>query len=315
MKQGTKYKRYTEEENQFLRDNYAKMTLTELSQILGRDRKAIGVHAVHIGIPVKQSCVPLNKEELKYIAENSNRVYSEIAHNLNRSPSAIHSALEKLNLGPIVTNSKTFTSEQRSFMIANKENMSYEQIAQIMNRSITSIKRFFWMHRKRTNTQIPTNTWTDEENNILINNYSNTKSDELYKMISTRTPRAIESHVSYLRHRNKVLIPVPSKRLETFSTKHGQWIAENYITKSVKEMAELLDVPIRKVYDCIYDINQKSEIKIHKNASHRLWTKPEIEFLLKNYKIMPTKDIAKKLGLPVAAIYSKAHTVFKKSTE
>lgn len=89
-------KRWNEDELRFLKDNYATMPYSEISQKLERTEGAIRAKCFDLGLVKKDFW---SEEEISFIRENvSNYTYKEMARILNRSENSVHLKANKMGV-------------------------------------------------------------------------------------------------------------------------------------------------------------------------------------------------------------------------
>lgn len=81
-------RRWTEEDNNYLRENFNKHTYKELAQLLNRSVEATKIQSKKLGLR-KAVANEWTKEEMEYLKENINKYsYEELGQLLNRTPAA-----------------------------------------------------------------------------------------------------------------------------------------------------------------------------------------------------------------------------------
>ena len=90
-----RYKPWSEEDKQFIRDNRETMTDVEIAEALGRTRKAIGLMRHRMGLV--HSPNKITDEEIEFIKSHVGKItYSQIAKELGRSLPTIYETVRKL---------------------------------------------------------------------------------------------------------------------------------------------------------------------------------------------------------------------------
>lgn len=205
--------RWTKDEIEYLRDNYKKLSLKELSVKLDRNTDAIKCKASSLKISVQPRF--WTTEEDNYIRENYGKFPAkDIAEKLNRQYHAVRTRASDLNV-PIyypenksvkskishienieVLNTTRWTKEEDNFLIENYHKFSAKELSEKLSRGYDATKK-----RAKTLkiTNKPSDVWTDAEIEILKNEYGKISYEELLKKYNwNRTEVSIEHKVNKL---------------------------------------------------------------------------------------------------------------------
>ena len=130
----------TEEEKQFILDNYKTMTNIEIAEKLGRTKNTINTLKYKLGITKKYNTLSnATEEEKQFILDNYKTMTSkEMAKKLNRTEYSIN--VIRRNLG--LAKRKKFTEEEKQFILDNYKTMTSKEIAEKLDSSVITINQY-----------------------------------------------------------------------------------------------------------------------------------------------------------------------------
>ena len=238
----------TEEEKQFILDNYKTMTKKELVKALNRDYSTIRRWMINLGLEYTARKRFITEEEKQFILDNYKTMnIAEIAKELNRDYKFIKKFLVNNNLTP-KRYRMHFTEEEKQFILDNYKTMTNIEIAEKLGRTKNTIDTLKYKLgiTKKCNTL---SNATEEEKQFILDNYKTITSKEMAKKLNKT-----EYSINVIR-RNLGL----AKR-KKFTEEEKQFILDNYKTMTSKEIAEKLD-------SSVITINQyKRKFKEAENA-------------------------------------------------
>ncbi len=122
---------WTDDEIEFLKNNYLTMTYVEIASHLKRSLRSVHGKAHLLKLQKGVSTKNWTKEEIQFLRENANSMgYDEIAKHINRSPSAIYNKVYELQLiEDDNKNCRKLKKEQVLFIINNCDKMTDSQLA------------------------------------------------------------------------------------------------------------------------------------------------------------------------------------------
>ena len=244
----------TEEEKQFILDNYKTMTKKELVKALNRDYSTIRRWMIDLGLEYTPRKRFITEEEKQFILDNYKTMnIAEIAKELNRDYKFIKKFLVNNNLTP-KRYRMHFTEEEKQFILDNYKTMTNIEIAEKLGRTKNTIDTLKYKLgiTKKCNTL---SNATEEEKQFVLDNYKTMTSKEMAKKLNKT-----EYSINVIR-RNLGL----AKR-KKFTEEEKQFILDNYKTMTSKEIAEKLD-------SSVITINQYKrkfkEAEMHNNFKRR----------------------------------------------
>lgn len=138
-----KGKRWTEQENNFLKENYNKLSYKEIGLKIGRSEDACEQQARKIGLKNKTNDLYWSKEEIEILkTQIKTSSYNQIQKLLpKRNLQAIYNKVYELNLvPPEVKGYKKLKQEQIWFILENCQRMTDEELGKKFNVSAQVIK-------------------------------------------------------------------------------------------------------------------------------------------------------------------------------
>ena len=124
---------YTPEQEQYLRDNYGKISLIDLAKHIGTSPGAIGVKAVRLGLTGANNWTD---KDIQYLKDNYGKIpKSEIAKKLKRTEMSISCKAQKMKL----FYNNIWTDEQIEYLKANYPTTDMQVIIDTIGKSYKAI--------------------------------------------------------------------------------------------------------------------------------------------------------------------------------
>lgn len=182
-----KIRNYTDEELQYIKDNYSSLTLKEIAKTLKKSEDSISYAITKLGLK-KQIHIKWTDEENQFLKDNYLiMTNAELAKELNRSFISVSAQLDRLKL----TKAKFWTKEEEKYLIDNYINMTHQEMGKVLNRTDGAIRsKCFELNLYKKD--VP---WTDEELNYIKNNYREKTFKEMSQYLN-RTDNAIRLQCS-----------------------------------------------------------------------------------------------------------------------
>jgi hypothetical protein len=177
-----KIKNYTQEELEYIRENYINMTARELATKLNKSIGSINSATRKMGL-IKQPHNEWTEQEIDFLQNNYIDMTSEeISQYVNHSIDAINTMRDKLNL----VRNKNWSDEEIKFLQDNFESTLFCELSKILGRTEGAIraKCFDLNLFKKT-------PWSEDEINFVKENYMEMKTSDISQMLN-RTMNSIE---------------------------------------------------------------------------------------------------------------------------
>lgn len=177
-----KFKNYTQEELNYLKDNYLDKNVKELAKILGKTSGSISYAIRELGL-LKQKHQPWSDEEIQFLKDHYIDMTSEeISQHINHSVNAINTQRDRLHL----IRNNLWEENEVEFLRNNFSKMSYKEIGNKLGRSASAVTaKCFDLNLYKK--EVP---WTDEEIDFLKKNYMEMSNFEISEILQ-RTECAI----------------------------------------------------------------------------------------------------------------------------
>ena len=183
-----KVRNYTEEEIQYIKNNFANMTIKQIASNLNKKESSIYNVVRKLGL-IKQEHNKWTDEEVNFLKANyANMTSEEISHYIQHSVDAINTMRDKLNL----IRNKNWSNEDIQFLKDNFESTLFSELSQILGRTENAIRAKCFELNLFKNSP-----WTDDEINFVKNYYMEMKTSDISKILN-RTNSAIELKASRL---------------------------------------------------------------------------------------------------------------------
>ena len=173
---------YTKEEIQYIKDNFANMTIKQIAEVLSKDENSIYNAVRKLGLK-KQKHNKWTDDEISFLRGNYiNMTSEEISHYINHSVDAINTTRDRLKL---VRNS-AWSNDEIEFLKNNFETTLFSELSKSLGRTEGAIRAKCFELNLFKNTP-----WSDEELDFVKNNYMEMKTSDMSQILS-RTMNAIE---------------------------------------------------------------------------------------------------------------------------
>jgi predicted transcriptional regulator len=178
---------YTQEELEYIKENYNKMTVKEIAEKLNKSVGSISNATRKMGL-IKQLHKPWTLYEIEYLKNNYiQKTSEEIGEYLNRSTQSVNAERDRLGL----IRNEPWTSEDIDYLINNFESMSHAEIGHALNRT-EQADRAKCFDLNLFKKELP---WSDYEINFIKDYYMEMKTSDISKILN-RTNSAIELKAS-----------------------------------------------------------------------------------------------------------------------
>jgi hypothetical protein len=166
-------KRWTEEEVEYLKENYGTVSAREIAETLGRGLPGLHSKAATLGLDGRvghwshaKRVGAWTKEEIEFLKANYLTLGAEAcARQLGRTKAAVHGKIRKVGGGrPSIGPKVEWTEDELSFLRENYQIMSWEEMAQKLGRTEQAIQvraSMLGMQRYRDPYEF-FETWTEE---------------------------------------------------------------------------------------------------------------------------------------------------------
>lgn len=177
-----KIKNYTQEEIEYIKENYTNMTAQEISIKLNKSIGSINNAIRKMGL-IKQPHNKWTDKEIEFLREHYiNMTSEEISKYVNHSIDAINTMRDNLDL----VRNKNWSESEIQFLKDNFESILFSEISKTLGRTENAIRAKCFDLNLFKNSP-----WTDDEINYVKDNYMEMKTSDISKMLN-RTMSAIE---------------------------------------------------------------------------------------------------------------------------
>lgn len=178
-----KIKNYTQEELEYIRENYNNMTVQELATKLNKSVGSVGNAVRKMGLK-KQIHKSWTDDEINYLKNNYiDKTSEEIGKYLNRSVNSINAERDRLGL----VKNEAWNENEINYIVNNFYSMTHAEMGKKLNRTEQAVRaKCFELNLYKK--ELP---WTDDEINFVKENYMEMKTSEISKILN-RTMNAIE---------------------------------------------------------------------------------------------------------------------------
>lgn len=177
-----KIKNYTQEELEYIQENYNNMTANELAVKLNKPIGSINNATRKMGL-IKQPHSKWTDKEIEFLKSNYiNMTSEEISSYVNHTVDAVNTMRDRLNL----VRNQSWSNSEIQFLKDNFESTLFSELSKTLNRTEGAIRSKCFDLNLFKNTP-----WTDDEINFVKENYMEMKTSDIAQMLS-RTMSAIE---------------------------------------------------------------------------------------------------------------------------
>ena len=183
-----KVRNYTEEEIQYIKINFMKMTIKQIANNLNKKESSVYNVVRKLGL-IKQEHNKWTDEEIDFLKSSYNNMTSEeISRYIKHSVDAINTMRDRLNL----VRNKNWSNEEVKFLKDNFEMMLFSELSKILGRTENAIRAKCFELNLFKNSP-----WSDDEINFVRDYYMEMKTSDISKLLN-RTNSAIELKASRL---------------------------------------------------------------------------------------------------------------------
>lgn len=177
-----KIKNYTQEELEYIQENYNNMTANELAVKLNKSVGSVNNAIRKMGL-IKQPHNKWTDAEIEFLKSNYiNMTSEEISCRVNHTIDAVNTMRDKLKL----VRNQSWSDNEIQFLKDNFESTLFSELSKTLNRTESAIRAKCFDLNLFKNTP-----WTDDEINFVKENYMEMKTADIAQMLS-RTMSAIE---------------------------------------------------------------------------------------------------------------------------
>ena len=177
-----KVRNYTEEEIQYIKNNFANMTIKQIANNLNKKENSVYNVVRKLGL-IKQEHNKWTDEEIIFLKANYVHMTSEeISHYIKHSIDAINTMRDRLNL----VRNKNWSNTEIQFLKGNFESTLFSELSKVLGRTESAIRAKCFELNLFKNTP-----WTDDEVNFVKENYMEMKTSDISQMLN-RTMSAVE---------------------------------------------------------------------------------------------------------------------------
>ena len=175
-------KNYTENEIQYIKNNFVNMTIKQIANNLSKKESSVYNVVRRLGL-VKQEHNKWTDEDIKFLKSNYICMTSEeISRCINHSIDAINTMRDRLNL----VRNKNWSDEEIQFLKDNFESTLFCELSKVLGRTEGAIRAKCFDLNLFKNSP-----WTDDEVAYVKENYMEMKTSDISKILN-RTMSAIE---------------------------------------------------------------------------------------------------------------------------
>lgn len=182
-----KIRNYTQEELEYIKENYDNMTAQELAIKLNKPIGSINNATRKMGL-IKQPHKSWTFDEIEYLKSSYlEKTSEEIGKYLSRSVQSVNAERDKLGL----VRNEAWINKDIDYLISNFESMTHMEMGQVLNRTEQAVRaKCFELNLFKK--ELP---WTDDEIKFIKDYYMEMKTSEISKILN-RTMSAIELKAS-----------------------------------------------------------------------------------------------------------------------
>lgn len=208
-----KIKKWTNEEKDYLVENYSEMNIEDIAEVLNRSKGSIKSKAHLLNLTKKNLTDLWTHEEEKYLKENINNYYNdELCKKLGKSQANLRQKVDEL-FSPEEMNErgkrrsseyKNWTAEEEEYLRDNYRLKTYLEIAKDLDRTYRSvIGKITTLNLKvKSNKGIR---YTLEETEFIESNYKTMSVSEIAKSLD-KTEHSIRSKMKLMQKKRALII-------------------------------------------------------------------------------------------------------------
>lgn len=278
---------WTSEEDNYILENQGKLTWKEMSKFLDCAIITVQKRAEVLGVKVVyKEKKDWTEEEVKLLREYAKEYGKRpIARMLKKAVATIEAKAEEEG---IVLNG--FRDPWEPWMIEYvKENIndkSVSQIAAYLGLSTFKVRK----KCEELDIEIPTFGWTEEEEQLLLENYDKCHYSELTKIIPNKSKGAI------LKKARNMNLNVITENYKEFDEEIAEYIKNNWGKLSINEISRRLNIPRNTVF------TYRNKLGLPALGQKVKWDEKNIAKLKKLSKEKNLEELAKTFGTSKVAI-------------
>lgn len=291
-RRGIPLRRWTPEEDQYLRKHYGMLGSVACARALGRPKSGVNARAEKLGIRSKRNRLWTPREEAILRMQYRNVTATRLAAMLKRSEQSVRHKLRLMGLTEAVN--VPWSADEIAYLRAHYGKTTNAELAEEFGRSVDAVE----LKASRLGLSRAWAEVTPAMEKMVVKN--------LGKKDMSQIAREMGLNV---------------KRVQSIALKHGyrarptsrRWSAEDdlllrelYAVKTDAELAERLvrtELAI-KVRAQVLGLNRPQR-QPTKRAAYRPWAPEEEKLLKRLYGRMPQKKIAERLGRTIGAIFTR----------
>lgn len=176
-------KNYTQDEIDYLKENYSTLTTRDLSIKLNKTESSIRHKVRSLGL-IKQPHKPWTDEEIQYLKDNYiGKTSKEIGDFLGRSVNSINAKRDEYSL----FRDKPWSTDEVDYIVRNFETMTHAAMGKILSRTEQAVRaKCFDLNLYKK--ELP---WSEYEINFVKEHYMEMRTSDISKILN-RTSSAVE---------------------------------------------------------------------------------------------------------------------------
>ena len=282
---------WIEEEDNFILENYNKMTWKEMSKFLGCAIQTVQKRAERLGVEIiYNNRSNWTEEEINLLREYADKyVTKNIAKMLNRSTKSVKKKALKEGI-KLHSYNDPFKKWMIDYIMDNYKDKSQREIAEFIGLSLHRVRKKY----EELELDYDNKRWTEEELNILLKYHDKCHYSELTKLLPDKTKGAI------LTKARKMNIDIITDKIK-YNEEHKLFIKNNWGKMSINEMCRRLGITRRNVY------SYQKELGLPDIGIRKKWTEDKIEKLREKAKTMRIEELAKYFSTTKRSISTVAY--------
>lgn len=220
-------KEFTEFEDNYIKEHFPTTDGNIIARVLGRDVKQVWYRARKLGVRKEKYWTDT---EIQWLKENySSASWDEIISNIHRTKETIIKKASRLGVKRVGVSYSKYTDEDRKIIEAHCKEMSMKELQTkyFPNRTVASLLTYML----KSGIHIREH-WTDEEDEIIIDNYKFMDCKQMTSILPGRTREAIYNRMRKLGLKDGML--------KKYSDDTINFIRDNWENMSDGELGEAL---------------------------------------------------------------------------
>ena len=231
---------WTEEEDNYILNNYNKLTWKEMSTFLNCAIYTVKKRAESLGLEIEfKEIKPWTEEDINLLREYAGKYGKRtIARMMKKGVNSIVSKANSEGIDLSVDNDP-WDDSKVDYLISNINKKSIRQISLFIGIDAYRIKK----KCEELNIIIEKTGWTEEEDKLLLENYNKCHYSQLTKIIPGKSKGAI------LKRARKLNLDVITENTESvYNEEYAKFIHDNWSKMSLNEMSRQLGISKSTVY-------------------------------------------------------------------